>query len=246
MIRFLLRVAFLNHSLRLNITNNSLISYQNVFLYFFFRFRDVTGDVFWDLYSRDNIISNNVVVDDKKNYNNYVYINLLTFFEYFLHQKIWIINRVVMNSLPITYHYLILKIYLSIYKILHRSRIQLRWYNLIYLLVWAGINHDLMILKNYFKLRVARIRFKKHKKFFNIIRYVFLCVFRVLVDMKCVRGVIFKVSGKIGLAGSVKTKTMMFSCGRTRVSSKGIQLKTMDTQIWTRTGVLGVKMSITY
>jgi hypothetical protein len=39
---------------------------------------------------------------------------------------------------------------------------------------------------------------------------------------------------------------LTYAYGRTKLSSKGVKLKSEVTQLWTRTGVLGLRLYLTY
>jgi len=174
------------------------------------------------------------------------YINLITFYETFLRGRLYLINRVVNNSLTAAQQSLATRIYLSVSRLLHRSKIQFRWYGLIYVFVWTCVSRDLTLLVNYLTTKINCMHFKKHKKFFSLLRYIYFCVFKCLGQLGFILGFLCKISGKIGLAGSVKTKSLIFAYGRTRLSNKGGFLKTAISQIWTRTGVLGLRMYLIY
>ncbi len=174
------------------------------------------------------------------------YVNLITFYENFLISRLYLSNRVVNNSLMSAHQNLATRIYLSVSRLLYRSKIQLRWYSFIYIFVWTCVNKDLTLLTNYLMTKIGRMHFKKHKKFFSLLRYIYFCSLKCLLQLGFVSGFLCKISGKIGLAGSVKTKSLIFAYGRTRLSNKGGLLKTSITQIWTRTGVLGLRMYLIY
>jgi hypothetical protein len=167
----------------------------------------------------------------KNNFISYLYFVIISFYEFFLKKRVFFSNRVVSNTLPGVYQGLPLRIYLLVRGFIKKSKIQLRWYNFIYLFVWACVYKDLTIMKNYFNLKLKRIKFKKHKKLFNLLRYIYYCATRYLIELGVISGFIFKVSGKIGLAGSVKTKSLTYAYGRTKLSSKGVKLKSEVTQL---------------
>lgn len=245
MVFFLMRVAYFSRFISCATGFNSICTYKDwwVSIYLYRQIStvvaacDLTVGLF--LQKLDKI-------NPQMQYGLLPYINLITFYERFLTSRVYVANRVVNNSMSSNQQSLITRIYLSVSRLLSRSKIQLKWYSFIYIFVWACINRDLTLVNNYLTAKICRMHFKKHKKFFSLLRYIFFCVFKCLLQLGFVAGFLCKISGKIGLAGSVKTKSLIFAYGRTRLSNKGGLLKTTISQIWTRTGVLGLRMYLVY
>ena len=79
--------------------------------------RFILADFFFHKF--DNIIT-------RAQYGLLSYVNLITFYEHFLNSHVYVVNRIVNNSMSTNMQGLVTRIYLSIYRLLYRSKIQLR------------------------------------------------------------------------------------------------------------------------
>jgi len=93
---------------------------------------------------------------------------------------------------------------------------------------------------------MKRISFKRHKKFLKFLKLVFLKFFsKTLKFFKCY-GFLFKLKGKIGVAGNAKKRKFFFSKKRYSFTRKNTKITFYKMPLTTHTGALGVKFLISF
>lgn len=117
---------------------------------------------------------------------------------------------------------------------------------MIELLLISFIKKDITIFKNWFRIIMEKLHFKKHKKLLYLLKYMFLkFLWKYFIILGCL-GFKLSVSGKIGVSGNSKTRTWILKWGAFSLTKKSIKLDYIQDVIRTNTGVLGFNFFLTY
>jgi len=182
----------------------------------------------------------------KNKNNSYLYFSLGIFLENLIKKKITIFNRIPLFLFSQLYLNFINLFYLNILKIYKKSLKYLNIYNLLIIIFLSLVFKDLVILKNYLKLKFKVISFKKHKKLLLVFRHILKIISSFLIENNEILGFKMTVAGKIGMAGSSKKKKWIFKNGEIKISSKKNKFKLEVFDVWTKAGSLGVKIYLSF
>lgn len=177
---------------------------------------------------------------------SYVYISLCTFFEHFTTSQIIFFNRTLLGFMPTQILMFLNTCYSLTLKLYKRTGKKFSLYSFMYLVSTAFFIKDLTVLKHFFEEKFKNKAFKKHRRILSMLRYVFKLISSIMIRQGIISGFKMLLAGKIGAAGSTKKKIWAYKIGRTNQSTKFYRLKHTVSNLWTRTGCLGLKLYLSY
>ena len=82
---------------------------------------------------------------------------------------------------------------------------------------------DVLFLSNWLKTVLEKIYYKNHKKFLLLFKTILTFMFKYLNNFFFIRGIFFKLKGKIGLGGNSKKKKFKVYAVNKKISMKRIR-----------------------
>jgi len=107
-------------------------------------------------------------------------------------------------------------------------------------------NKDIHLLIKIIRLVTPRVEFKKQRKFFKFIIFMFRTYFSLLYPLYNIQGYQFEFRGKISVDGNARTRKMYAKILRPSPSNYTYSTRYVYKTINTYTGVMGVKIWIYY
>jgi len=107
-------------------------------------------------------------------------------------------------------------------------------------------NKDIHLLMKLITLITPRIEFKKQRKFFKFIIFMFRTYFSLLYPLYNIQGYQFEFRGKISVDGNARTRKMYAKILRPSPSNYSYSTRYIYKTVNTYTGVLGLKIWIYY
>jgi hypothetical protein len=101
---------------------------------------------------------------------------------------------------------------------------------------------DPHFLINWLRQTLQKISFWKLKTFFYYLRYLFRYFFSIIFPELNIKGIKFRMRGKISVAGNARTRTVVHSIGCTSQTSLDNRIVQVDDIIRTFTGVIGLRI----
>ena len=111
--------------------------------------------------------------------------------------------------------------------------------NIIEIFLIFFIKKDVSLLSNWLKNTMEGIYYKNHKKFLNLFKMLFSFLFKYLNSHFLVKGIFFRLKGKIGLGGNSKKKKFNLNLGSFSLSKKFNKIDYSKNSIKTVSGMLG-------
>jgi hypothetical protein len=108
------------------------------------------------------------------------------------------------------------------------------------------LKKDLIFFMRFFKYFLERVSMKDHKKLFYSFEFVLKKFLKDLMVMTKVAGLKFEVKGKISVTGNAKKRNKIIKYGRYSLTTKKLKIDYNFDIVRTPTGVLGLKMFMTY
>lgn len=105
---------------------------------------------------------------------------------------------------------------------------------------------DLNYFMKFFKLSLENTFLKLHKKIFYSFEFMMRKFFSKIFYFTGVKGFKFEVTGKISVTGNSKSRNKIIRYGFYSLTNKSLKIDFLEDVIRTNTGVLGLKMFITY
>ena len=105
---------------------------------------------------------------------------------------------------------------------------------------------DPFFLSNWIVSTMQKIDFYKYKTFLRYLKYVLRYFFWVIFKELNIKGIKFQLKGKISVAGNARTRTARHSVGATGHSTFNNKILYKLNLIRTFTGVLGLKLWISF
>lgn len=100
---------------------------------------------------------------------------------------------------------------------------------------------DCSIVLNWLKFSLESIGLKGHKPLLNYLFNILNLTGQYLLSNFSCIGLKLVLNGKLGIGGSIKTKTIIFKKGRNSLNNKNLKLDYKKIQIKTKSGTLGLK-----
>lgn len=101
---------------------------------------------------------------------------------------------------------------------------------------------DLPMLIRWLRRAFTKINFWRYRSFLYFIRYTFRYVMSQMYTDLAIKGIRFRLKGKISVAGNARTRTIEHTIGAMRSTSKQFAILHEQTTINTFTGVLGLQI----
>lgn len=199
------------------------------------------NEIFEDIFSRSNNFKG------VSNFNFIIpHITLFSFFQKFFDYNLVLFNRLCTNNFN-NNDLIVLKLsYIILFRYYRRYMRKFNLLNFITIVASSFQNKDLILLKNFISNKMRNINFKKHRHFLSFFKYVIYLIGNYFISNNFLKGIYIYISGKIGLYGSVKTRSWTYKVGPISLSSKKNKLRFEIFQIWTGTGCLGIRMAFIY
>lgn len=185
--------------------------------------------------------------DDKLIFYSSMYVEIGSFIEFFTSKQINLLiyknNFSDINSL----FKIILNIW--IFRIKHFFRIFKYKFDIslfIKLMYLAIKNKDIHLIMKLITSITPRIEFKKQRKFFKFVIFLFRTHFALLYNIYNIQGFQFEFRGKISVDGNARTRKMYAKILRPSPSNYSYSAKYIYKTVNTYTGVLGLKLWIYY
>lgn len=105
---------------------------------------------------------------------------------------------------------------------------------------------DPKIICNWLKAMILRISFWKTRSIFRFLKYLFFNYFQHVFDDLKIKGLKFRLKGKISAAGNSRKRTILYRIGKTSHSNTSLRVLNESTTINTFTGVMGFNVWIFY
>jgi hypothetical protein len=101
---------------------------------------------------------------------------------------------------------------------------------------------DPFLLMNWLRETLYKISFWKQRLLFHFLRYLFRYFFWGIFSELKIKGLKFKLKGKISVAGNARTRTIVYTIGKTSYSTYENKILYANDLIRTFTGVMGLQL----
>lgn len=105
---------------------------------------------------------------------------------------------------------------------------------------------DPHFLINWMRQTLQKISFWKFRTFFYFIRYLFRYFFVAIFSELKVKGIKFRIKGKISVAGNSRTRTVVHTIGKTSQSTMSNRIIQVNDLVRTFTGVIGFRLWLVF
>lgn len=129
-------------------------------------------------------------------------------------------------------------------RLLNKSRVSLKTFLNIFIILLYSKDIDMFV--KLLKKVLQNMHFKSHKKFLYFFKIFITKSMYYYFSTFNFKGFYFYISGKISCAGNSKTRKYIIRSGRYSFTSKNLKLKHRKDLIFTKTGVLGFSLFISY
>lgn len=105
---------------------------------------------------------------------------------------------------------------------------------------------DVYLLINWMQQTLTKINFWKHRLFFHFLKHLFKYFFWTIFTELKIKGLKFKLKGKISVAGNARTRTITYQIGFISYATYNNKILTSIELIRTFTGVLGLQIWLVF
>ncbi len=114
------------------------------------------------------------------------------------------------------------------------------------LLFSSFLFQDIYLFKNWLRIKMIKMSFKKHRRFLYYLKVFLINLFLPYIKKFNLEGFYIKVKGKIGLGGNSKKRSYSIKCGKFARYNKNLKLYYDFFSVSTLSGSLGVKIIFLY